>query len=521
MRISIRARLAVAMWLPVAAVVVAGTMVAERTLRTSLESEQHRQLQEAARRIDSAQERDDRQLEDKVQYSLAAHPSVLGVLDGSLTAAELEDLRSAVEVDLLAVVSPFGQLVGAPRGGMQVRDVPWDLLFRDALERGRPGKDMVRRGATFETRGVQPVRRGGEVVGAVMGSYVLDHTYLQRILEDTGLHAAFVYEASILATTLPAFERIDSRAVFAAKEREAREARGEEVQEFVRWPLELDGEPYDAVFCTLYLQDRSAHLGLLVLLASARPLELASTRARTQMLATGAAGLLLATLLAALAAIGLSRPIRRLALAAHAMRAGDLARRTGIRRHDEIGELGRAFDEMAESLEEHVEQVRQLAVTDELTGLANRRRFVEELRREVNRHKRFESVMCVVFLDIDHFKQVNDTYGHAEGDEVLVAIADALREGVRSVDVPCRHGGEEFAVILPNTDLAAAVAVAERLRAAVAQQPMGRDGQVHVTLSAGVSIYPEDGSSAEQLLEVADQRLYQAKEGGRNRVVYR
>lgn len=514
MNLSIRARLALAMWCLVAGVVIAVTVVADNFLRSSIEQARDQELQREAQRLDSFL--DDRMyhLAQKVEHSLSTHPQVIGALDGVVTKEQLEDLRRAAEVDRLAVVAPNGEMVVAAGTGMSEADVPQDAIIRSAVQLGIAGQDLVRRGDAFEMRGVYPIFGEGRVIGAVLASHVLDRAWLQDRSDETGLQLALTHEVSMLASTHDGFDRVDSRAIFAVKDQ------FDDPGPFVRWPLELHGEPHDAVFCPIYQGDEPVFLSTLVILVSARPMLDTRAHARNAMALTGAIGVGLSTLLAALFAYGLSRPILRLADVADAMRHGDLARRTGIRRGDEIGELARAFDEMAATLQGHVETVRRLAVTDDLTGLPNHRRFKEELEREVARHLRFDESLCLVFLDIDHFKRVNDTFGHAEGDLVLKDIARELQLGVRAVDTACRYGGEEFGVILPCTELDAAVAVAERLRAAVAGQTMGKEGQ-HVTLSAGVAILPADGKSAQELLECADARLYTAKETGRNRVVYR
>jgi len=512
--LSIRIRLALAMWGLVAVVVIAVTVVADNFLRSSIEDTRASGLQEDADRFARSLLKHRRDLEQKVEHSLSTHPQVLGALDGVVTEAQLQDLRRAVEVDRLAVVLPDGEMLVAARPGMALSDVPQDAIFRNALQLGMADQDLVRRGDAFEMRGVYPIFSEGRVIGAVLASHVLDAEWLEELRAETKLHVAFTHEVSVLASTHDAFDRVDSRAIFAVKGRDKSDS------QFVRWPIQLHGEPHDAVFCPIEQGDEAVFLSTLVMLVSARPMIETRSRARSAMALTGAVSVGLSTLLAALFAYGLSRPIRRLADVADAMRHGDLARRTGIRRGDEIGELARAFDEMAATLQGHVETVRRLAVTDDLTGLPNHRRFKEELDREVARHLRFDSSLCLVFLDIDHFKRVNDTYGHAEGDLVLQDIARELQLGVRAVDTACRYGGEEFGVILPNTDMEAAVAVAERLRAAVAGQTMGKEGQ-HVTLSAGVAILPADGVTAQELLECADARLYRAKEAGRNRVVCR
>ena len=161
-----------------------------------------------------------------------------------------------------------------------------------------------------------------------------------------------------------------------------------------------------------------------------------------------------------------------------------------------------------------LERMQQMAVTDGLTELANRRSFDRSLERELTRAARTDGRLSVVLLDIDHFKMLNDTYGHVVGDNVLRQIAAALRECGREYDTVARYGGEEFAAVLPGCSSALALQVAERLREAVEQA--GSD--VPVTASAGVATYPYDGIDANGLLSAADQALYAGKRAGRNTV---
>jgi two-component system, cell cycle response regulator len=166
---------------------------------------------------------------------------------------------------------------------------------------------------------------------------------------------------------------------------------------------------------------------------------------------------------------------------------------------------------------EGVEQLERLSLADPLTGLGNRRAFDDALREELARTSRSGAPLGLVMLDVDHFKDFNDRHGHQAGDEALVAVAEALRGAARAEDRACRIGGEEFALLLPGAAEAAAAAVAERVRAAVAAdtRPAGR-----LTVSLGVAA-AGPGATAEGLVQQADLRLYAAKEGGRDRVVAR
>jgi diguanylate cyclase (GGDEF)-like protein len=163
--------------------------------------------------------------------------------------------------------------------------------------------------------------------------------------------------------------------------------------------------------------------------------------------------------------------------------------------------------------------VQQQALTDELTSLANRRRFMAEFRREAQRADRTETPLSVIVLDLDDFKQINDTWGHDTGDAVLRGLADVLAGATRTVDLPARLGGEEFAVLLPNTDAEGARGVAERVQRDLAEMrvPAG-DEKVTVTASFGISSFPE-GAELADLLNDADRCLYDAKRAGKNRIV--
>jgi diguanylate cyclase (GGDEF)-like protein len=163
--------------------------------------------------------------------------------------------------------------------------------------------------------------------------------------------------------------------------------------------------------------------------------------------------------------------------------------------------------------------VKRQAITDELTQLANRRRFTETLAVEVRRAERFGDPLALVLADLDDFKLINDRYGHQVGDEVLRRFADVLRENVRDFDLPVRYGGEEFAVLLPETAVAGAEQLARRLQAALLRLRIDEIGgdRPPVTASFGVAAFPT-ARSVEELLSAADGALYRAKAAGKNRV---
>jgi len=164
---------------------------------------------------------------------------------------------------------------------------------------------------------------------------------------------------------------------------------------------------------------------------------------------------------------------------------------------------------------------KRLSITDELTGLFNYRYLQQRLDDEIERAKRYSRSLSMLMLDADDFKKFNDTYGHIAGDLALAEIGQVLRTAVREIDVVCRYGGEEFSVVLPETDAEGAFVVAEKVREAVATHSFADgDGNrgVHVTVSIGLATFPSSAADREELLRQADDALYQAKHLGRDRV---
>lgn len=199
----------------------------------------------------------------------------------------------------------------------------------------------------------------------------------------------------------------------------------------------------------------------------------------------------------------ISRPVERNELAARV--------RTQIRRQ-----------RYALELRQSVTNTMALAVTDELTGLYNRRYFDRHLGMMLGKAQSQDRNMALMILDIDHFKSVNDTHGHDSGDVVLREFAARLKRNIRGVDLACRFGGEEFVVLMPDTEYRQAESVAERVRQSIADRPfeLGGGKTLAMTVSAGVTLNESGADTAESLVKRADVALYRAKREGRNRVVF-
>ncbi|MEJ7848490.1 MAG: GGDEF domain-containing protein [Pyrinomonadaceae bacterium] len=189
-----------------------------------------------------------------------------------------------------------------------------------------------------------------------------------------------------------------------------------------------------------------------------------------------------------------------------------------------IGEHILRFDLLDEIDREYQRQIHRLIAHDDLTGLLSSRSFFSELRLEAARAKRDNRSFCVLMMDLDHFKRVNDTYGHLTGSKTLEEIGGLIINRVRSGDAAARFGGEEFAAFLLDAEITQAIVAAERIRTEIESHPFSiiRQGRAtethHITISIGISSFPGDSTDPIELVEMADSALYRAKREGRNRV---
>ena len=255
-------------------------------------------------------------------------------------------------------------------------------------------------------------------------------------------------------------------------------------------------------------------------------------KARRRLLVGGAAVLLVILALNLVASRGLAQSLHRLAEGARRMSAGDLEVVLPVSGRDEVAQLTESFNEMARrvrrshgELAQANEELRAanrvletLSITDGLTGLYNHRHFYETLAREMERSESDGVPLSLLLLDLDHFKQYNDRYGHTEGDAALRLFARQLLTSIRASDSAFRYGGEELAVLLPACPKEQAMEVGEKIRAAV-DAAGHRPGHHPMTTSVGVATCPDHATTPQDLVTMADTALYDAKREGRNRVV--
>ena len=216
----------------------------------------------------------------------------------------------------------------------------------------------------------------------------------------------------------------------------------------------------------------------------------------------------------------MSATLSELTTAIYAMRAKrGVQHEVSVRSRDELGVLATAFNEMSAELAEVHSELKELSIRDPLTQLYNRRHFVEQAAKAYEQALRYGHPLSVMIGDLDHFKQINDNFSHAVGDEVLRRVGMLLCEHTRKSDIVARYGGEEFVVVFTETPLAQAVANCEELRQRIEAEPWGEvlEG-LHATMSIGVSGNQDGMNGIEDVLHAADLQLYAAKRAGRNRV---
>lgn len=213
-------------------------------------------------------------------------------------------------------------------------------------------------------------------------------------------------------------------------------------------------------------------------------------------------------------------PVRALEEGVRQLGDGEMSARVAEVSHDELGDLARTFNQMAQKLEQSHQELASLSTVDYLTGLHNVREFYRLFYDETRRVDRYGHCFSLLIIDVDRFKEINDTFGHQLGDYVLQEVSRKLRELIRGSDHAARIGGDEFAILLPETDMEDACDLGERIRSFFAGHAIAQvdhpDEAIHISVSIGEASYPHAARNANELFAAADAALYRAKQGGRN-----
>jgi diguanylate cyclase (GGDEF)-like protein len=410
----------------------------------------------------------------------------------------------------LLVVNPQGEAVATTAQQATPAHLPanWATVIRtdnavlgDAYRDDALGKDVVVFAVPiYQTR--------GRLVGALTAKLDLAavHHLLRRFAAGTSGRVYLITTAGQpLVSSEAEREDLMQRHLDSAFTRRLLEQEG--------LPLELTGFRSDRV---LAAAKRVPHVEWAVLVqAPAAEAFRQVTRLRNVTILLVAALLVGVGLLAYVLGLLITRPLDRLTRGAAQVAGGDLDVDLPVVGGGELGYVTEVFNDMVARLRDSRRELERLSITDDLTGLYNRRYVMEALGNEVRRSRRLEHPFTLLMLDVDHFKEYNDAYGHLAGDAALQRVSAILKESTRDVDCAARYGGEEFVVVLPETEGKGATETAQRIQARLA-----RDALVggKLTVSVGVAQFPADGESPDELLAGADAALYQAKREGRNRV---
>jgi diguanylate cyclase (GGDEF)-like protein len=441
---------------------------------------------------------------------LAAGGSTAG--HGRLTAYLSSVRRRFGDYASLLVVNPQGRVVASSAGAGDIA-LPAEVLRKlrtaDAVL-GEPTLDST--GSVALTITVPIATASGDVVGAMSANlrFATAENVLRRFVPpDSGEVYLLAHDGTLIASsraqTKPLSLKMPAAALAVLRERAAptveyADYRGVQMvgnmEPMVRSTWSVVAQmPRTQAFAEIAQLRNTTLLTLLVL-----------------VLVVGAIAYTLGVLIV--------RPLEQLTQGAGKVAAGNLDVDLPVRGGSEVAYLTQVFNEMVTRIRAAHDKLERLSETDGLTGLANRRHLMEVLNVEEKRGARYGHAFSLLMIDVDHFKKYNDTHGHQAGDVALVRVGTVLKELIRDVDQAARYGGEEFAVVLPETPLAAALVVAERIRARMEGEKLPvNSGEASVTLSIGVAERPTHAATAAEIVAVADAALYDAKKEGRNRVM--
>ena len=462
------------------ATLIAVHVAGQRTMRAEVTDE----LRVGARVLDRILAGRGRQLSDTVRVLAADFPFREAVASGDrpTITSVLTNHGTRISADAAFLISLDGTVIADTLEGRFVsRPFPFPSLIATAETRAEASAI-----ATFDNRPYQfvvvPVLAPRPIAWVCMG-FVIDETVLTEVRRltalDVSLSSASAGRSAAVITTLTQSQRSADPDTYQTLSHELRTADNSRVNTVLQRSLDEARQPY--------------------------------TQLELQIAALSSMALIVALFAAIFFSRGVSKPLEQLAASAQRIEHGDYSTPIDLRQHDEIGRLATAFDQMRTGIAEREEQIRVQATHDALTGLPNRVLFLDRLQHAIENAKRSGDLVAIIMMDLDRFKDVNDTLGHHFGDELLHEIGRRLSQTLRGSDTVARLGGDEFAVTFIAGGASRAEETAQRIRSALKSPFVLAGVSIEVDASMGIALYPLHAPDAETLMKRADVAMYDAK----------
>jgi diguanylate cyclase (GGDEF)-like protein len=497
-----------------AATLIAVHVAGQRTLSKTIAEE----LEVGSRVLDRVLASRGRQLSDTVRVLAAdfAFREAVASADNPTIASVLNNHGSRIGADVALLIS-LGGTVGADSLGGQLagRQFPLPALVTEARTRGEASAIVTFKGEPYQLV-IVPVLAPRPIALVCMG-FVINEAVLKEVGRLTALDVSLwstpVSSKPIMISTLAAQQRhelLSRPDIFSARTSSANPT------------IELGSDAYQTLLHPLTTADNSRINTLLQ--RSIREAQKPYRRLELQIFALSGIVLLVALIASIVFARGVSRPLQRLSDGAHRIEQGDYSSdystSVDLRQQDEIGQLASAFNRMRTRIREREEQIRFQATHDALTGLPNRTLFLDRLEQAIAHARRRAELVGMIMMDLDRFKEINDTLGHHFGDDLLVEIGRRLQETLRDSDTVARLGGDEFAVTFFTRGNTGAIGVAEKIANALKSPFLLGNVSIEVDASMGIALCPLHAEDAGTLMKRADVAMYDAKKNHSSYAIY-
>jgi len=493
-----------------AATLIAVHVAGQRTLAKNIAVE----LEVGSRVLDRVLASRGRQLSDTVRVLAAdfAFREAVASADNPTIASVLNNHGSRIGADAALLISLGGTVDADSLGGQLAgRQFPLPALVSEARSRGEASAIVTFNGEPYQLV-IVPVLAPRPIALVCMG-FVINEAVLREVARLTALDVSLwstpVASRPIMISTLATQQRqelLSRPDIFSARTNAANPT------------IELGSEPYQALLHPLTTADNSRINTLLQ--RSIREAQMPYRRLELQIFALSGIVLLAALIASIVFARGVSRPLQRLADGAHRIEQGDYSGSVDLRQQDEIGQLASAFNRMRTRIGEREEQIRFQATHDALTGLPNRTLFLDRLEQAIAHARRRAELVAMIMMDLDRFKEINDTLGHHFGDDLLIEIGRRLQETLRDSDTVARLGGDEFAVTFFTRGKHGAVGVAEKIANALRSPFLLGNVSIEVDASIGIALCPLHAEDAGTLMKRADVAMYDAKKNHSSYAIY-